>query len=48
MMCNAVVALLAAGILYMFIRKDPFVDILERNFPIFRQMRTVIYHPRII
>lgn len=45
MMCNAVVALLAAGILYMFIRKDPFVDILEQNFPIFRQMRTVIYHP---
>lgn len=45
MMYNAVVALLAAGILYMFIRNDPFVDILEENFSIFRQIRAVLYHP---
>lgn len=45
MMCNAVVALLAAGILYVFIRKDPFVDILEQSFSMVRQIRAVIYHP---
>lgn len=45
MMYNAVVALLAAGILYVFIRDDPLVDILEENFSIFRQIRAVLYHP---
>lgn len=44
MMCNAMVALFAACILYMFIRKDPFIDILEQSFSMVRQIRAIIYH----